>query len=276
MKKTYLYVSLFVFALGAAAQQQIANVSGRVRSSDLTLHGYVVELESTGPRAGSPPQADVHSDGEFALRNVPYGEYVLKVKTFRGDDVAQQFVSIHERTNPIEVRLPEAPATPTGRVVSFAQLRHRPARKAVRAAATAQHLAETGRTADAAAELEKALRLSPDYAAAHSNLGVQYLRLGRYDDARAEIERALAVAGPNAVDYGNLAFAYAGLQRLGDAVATARRALALDRNAAPAHYLLGAILALTPATRSEGVAHLEAAADKLPSARKELEKWSQR
>jgi tetratricopeptide (TPR) repeat protein len=277
VKHHYGLVSLFVFALAAGAQdQQTANITGRLLSSALDLHGYVVELDSLGGPAGPPPQTDIRNDGEFGLRNVPFGEYMLKIKTFHGDVVSQQFVSIHERNSPVEVRLPEAPATPMGGTVSLAQLRHPPARKAVQAAATAQHLAESGRTADAAAELERALRLSPDYAAAHSNLGVQYLRLGRYNDARAEIEKALAVAGPNPIDYGNLAFAFAGLQRLDDAIASARRALALDRNSAPAHYLLGSMLALNPATRGEGVAHLEAAADKLPAARRELEKWSRR
>jgi hypothetical protein len=32
---------------------------------------------------------------------------------------------------------------------------------------------------------------------------------------------------------------------------------------------------MTPETRGEGVAHLESAAETLPSARKELERWKQ-
>ncbi len=159
--------------------------------------------------------------------------------------------------------------------MSLNELRHPPARKAIAAAAAAQRFSESGRPEDAAGELQKAIRISPDYAVAHSNLGVQYIVMRRFDDARAEIERALEIAGPNAKDYANLAFAYIGLQRIDDGMATARRALDLDSSSAPAHYLLGSLLALKPATRADGVAHLEIAARTLKSAQRELEKYAQ-
>jgi tetratricopeptide (TPR) repeat protein len=274
--KRYGFVSLFVFALAAGAQdQQTSHISGRIHSSDPVLHGYVVELEELNRHGGgAPPQADVQVDGEFTVRNVPYGEYLLKVMTYAGEVVTQQLVAVHDRESPIDLQLPKRAPVPAGTTVSFGELRHPPARKAIAAAAAAQRFAQAGHTDRAAGELEKALRISPDYAAAHSNLAVQYLRLGRYEDARAEIERALAISGPNALDYANLAFAYAALQRVDDAMAAARRALAIDRHSASAHYLLGALLALTPATRGEGIAHLEAAAETIPAARRDLEKWT--
>jgi tetratricopeptide (TPR) repeat protein len=275
MKKLYGLVSLLFCALASGAQDpQMTNVTGRLHGGDPILRGYLIELEGLGPHGATSPQADVHGDGEFSIRNVPYGEYRLKVTTYRGEAVAEQFVTVQEHgSSPMDVRIPAAPPIPTGGTVSFRQLQHPPARKAVQAAATAQRLAESGRTEQAAGELEKAVRISPDYAAAHTNLGVQYLRLRRYEEARVEIQQALEIAGPNAVDLGNLAFAYAGLQRLDDAIAAARRALQVDRHCAAAHYLLGSFLALSPSTRSEGIAHLEEAADALPSARRELERW---
>ena len=276
MKKLYGVVSLLFCALASGAQEpQTANVTGRLHGADPILIGYLVELQSLGPHSGTSPQADVRSDGEFSLRNVPYGEYLLKVVTYRGESVAEQFVTIQEHGGgPLDVRLPARPPIPTGGTVSFKQLKHPPARKAVQAAAAAQKFAEQGHTEQAAGELKKALRISPDYAAAHTNLGVQYLRLHRFEEARAEIEQALDLGGPNAVDLGNLAFAYAGLQRLDDAIAAARRALAVDRHCLAAHYLLGSFLVLTPSTRREGIAHLEEAAGAIPAARQELEKWN--
>jgi tetratricopeptide (TPR) repeat protein len=277
VKKLYGLVSLLFCALTAGAQDpQMTNVTGRLLGGDPIVRGYLVELEGLGPHSATSPQADVRGDGEFSIRNVPYGEYLLKIVTYRGESVAEQFVSVQEHgSRQIDVRIPEAPPMPTGGTVSFKQLQHPPARKAVQAAATAERLAESGRTEQAAGELEKAVRISPDYAAAHTNLGVQYLRLRRYEEARVEIQQALEIAGPNALDLGNLAFAYAGLQRLDDAITAARRALQVDRHCAAAHYLLGSFLVLTPATRSEGIAHLEEAADAMPAARRELEKWKQ-
>jgi tetratricopeptide (TPR) repeat protein len=174
----------------------MSNVSGRLRGGERMLHGYVIHLETLGAHVTSEPQADVQSDGEFSLRNVPYGEYLLKVTSYQGDAVSQQFVSIHERSSLLEVTLPEGAPTPSGGTVSFTELRHPPAKKAVRIAAAAQQFAVSGHTERAAEELQKALEISPDYAAAHSNLGVEHMRLRRFDAARAEIERAIEIAGP--------------------------------------------------------------------------------
>lgn len=256
-----------------AQDAQVSNVTGRLQTSERFLHGYVVELEPSGAHAGPSAQADVQSDGEFLLRNVEYGEYVLRVTTYQGGEVARQLVSIREHNAMLEVRMPPSAPMPTGETVSLGTLLHPPARKAVAAAAAAQRLSERGERDRAVEELQKALRISPEYAAAHSNLGVEYLRMGRYEEAKGEIERALEIAGPNAIDYSNLAFALAGMQRVGEAAQTARRALALDGRNAGANYLLGSILALRAETRGEGVARLEIAAETLPSARRELEKW---
>lgn len=275
MNKLYGFVSLFFCALAAGAQDpQMTNVTGQLHGGDPIMRGYLVELEGLGPHSAMSPQAEVRADGEFSIRNVPYGEYLLKVITYRGDSIAEKFVTVQEHgSTSIDVRIPPPPPLPTGGTVSMRQLQHPPARKAIQAAENAQRLAESGRTEKAAGELEKAVRISPDYAAAHTNLGVQYLRLHRYEEARVEIQQALDIGGPNAVDLGNLAFAYAGLQRFDDAIAAARRALQVDRHCAAAHYLLGSFLVRNPQTRGEGVAHLEEAADTMPAARQELERW---
>lgn len=276
MKKLYGSVCLLLCAALAGAQApQTSNVTGRViAGGPPALYGYVVQLERQGPREGPPPEGDVSIDGDFTVRNVPYGQYLLKVTAYGGDLISQQFVTVHEQDTIFEVRLPARPALPTGGTVSLRQLANPPAKKAVSAAAAAQRFAEKGRIADAAGELRKAIRISPDYAVAHSNLGVDYIRLGRFDEGRAEIQRAIGIAGPNAHDYANLAFAFAGLQQLDEALASARKALAIDGRCAAAHYLIGTVLAATPATRAEGIAHLREAAATIPSAQTALQKWT--
>jgi tetratricopeptide (TPR) repeat protein len=263
---------VLALTITAQAQETTANIAGRLQAeSGSILHGYVVELETLISH-NVTIRADVQSDGDFSLRGVPYGDYTLRVTTYYGNVLIQQLVNIHEHTVPLEIRLPSASRPAPGGTVSLAKLRHPPARKAIDAAIYAQRLSTSGRYDRAAGELERAVQISPDYADAHTNLGVVYLHVGRFEDAHAEILRALDIAGPNPRDLTNLAFALAALQRLPEATDAARRALAIDRHNAPAHYVLGEVLALSPATRAEGVAHLETAARSLECARRALEK----
>ncbi len=276
MGKRYVLFAAILFAASAGAQEpQMANVKGRLHSeTDRILYGYVIELEQLGSH-GEIVRADVESDGDFGFRNIPVGEYVLRITNFHGEAISQQFVSIHEKTASVDVRLPASPPKPTGATISLAELRHPPARKAVDACAAAQRFSESGHYDRAAGELEKAVRISPDFAPAHSNLGVQYLRMRRYDEARTEIQRSLEIVGPNPRDLANLSFAMAGLWRLPEAIESAKGALRLDRENAAAHYVLGSLLALDRETRGEGRAHLEVAAKTLASAREALERLGQ-
>jgi tetratricopeptide (TPR) repeat protein len=116
-------------------------------------------------------------------------------------------------------------------------------------------------------ELEKAIRISPEFAAAHTNLAVQYLRMGRFEDSIAESARAIQLGGPDPVTLCNLATAQAGLHRYAKAEKSARTALRLDSGYLKANLILGSILADEPATRGEGVKHLEKAAAEFASER---------
>jgi Flp pilus assembly protein TadD len=171
---------------------------------------------------------------------------------------------------PIELRLPGGPKLPTGGTVSVRQLRNPPRRQALDAAAAAQRFADSGKFDRAAVELEKAVRISPEFAPAHSSLAVQYLRMGRYEAAEVEIRRAIELAGPTVADLSNLAYAQLAMERFPEAMETARAALKLRRNFPAAHFVLGMALVLEPETRGEGVAHLEEAAKTLESARRTL------
>jgi tetratricopeptide (TPR) repeat protein len=266
-----LLAAMVSLVCAGAQETQTADLKGKVQGPERIMHGYVIELEQLGSHRNSM-NADVQADGEFSFRGVPVGEYMLRVTSFQGAAISQQLISIRPGMGPCEVRLPPQSPSPTGAKVSVGELRHPPARKAVDATVSALHFAETGQYDRAAGELEKATRISPDFAAAHSNLGVQYLRMHRFDDARNEIERALEIAGPNARDFVNLSFALIGLHRIPEAMDAAKAALRLERENAPAHYILGSLQAMDRETRGEGVAHLEVAAKTLEAARKALAK----
>ena len=133
----------------------------------------------------------------------------MRVTTEMGEVVQESSLNVNQAMLPVEIRLPFQPEPrPPAGGVSVQQLQqHPPATKAYSAFVTAQHFSESRRYDKAAEELEKALKISPDYADAHSNLAAQYTRLNRYEDALAELERAAAIAGPNTRNLANRAFA---------------------------------------------------------------------
>jgi tetratricopeptide (TPR) repeat protein len=251
-------------------EANIGEVRGAIAGQEITLHGYVAELNDV-IHPGAPVHTDVASDGTFVLRGVPYGDYVLRITNYYGTPITEQFVTVHEKQMPVEVRLPNSnvPRPGAGRV-SVRQLQHPPTTKAVDAALTGERFAESGQYARAAEELRKAVRISPEYAQAHSRLAVQYIRLHEYEEAIVEIERAIEITGAEPAELCNLAFARTALGQYDEATATAREALRIDPKHAAAHYILGTLLLRRNETRAEGIAHLERAASTMEGARAAL------
>ena len=260
-------------------------IPGRSQSTDLPtavdgeLHSeapvpfldYRVELAD--PNHSDTHRADVQFDGTFHLRDIRSGQYVLRVTTLSGELVHQEFVAVSPQAAPLTVRLPGSAKQPTAPgTVSMTQLRHPPARKAYRAMVSAQRFAASGQIEKAVEELEKAIRISPEYAEAYNNLAVQHMRMDRFEEAAAELAHALAISGPNPVQLTNLAYVQDRLNRFQEAIAFARAALRLDSGSPQAHLILGSLLAVDPRTRAESIPHLEHAAETLPSARTALEK----
>ena len=249
----------------------------------LTVRG---ELKSASPRMFSEysvqlvdplrhtavGRIDVRNDGSFEVRNIQPGEYMVVVTTLMGDPVMQQPVSV-TGMSAIEVRLPAVPENrPGAETISMKQLLHPPTKRAVRSFAEAQKFSASGDYAKAAGALERALQESPDYAEAHVNLGVQYIRAGRLEAAAAaEIRRAIAIAGPSPVPLCNLAWVQMRLGQRDEALDHVRAGLKLDQGSPQGHLILGMLLVEDPVTRPEGVRHLERVADAMPSARRLLE-----
>jgi Flp pilus assembly protein TadD len=119
-------------------------------------------------------------------------------------------------------------------------------------------LVDAGRSEEAVARLEAAVRLRPDRAGIRSNLGQALANAGRTDEAVAQYREALRIDPGNARVHNNLGVA---LDRRGDlagAAAGYREALRLAPGFAEAHNNLGAALARQGA-RDEALAHFREA-----------------
>jgi tetratricopeptide (TPR) repeat protein len=164
------------------------------------------------------------------------------------------------------IAVPFAVRAGEGGVVSVGTLRHKIPKKAVQAFKRAAMLSSAGRYQQAIGELRLAVRLDPEFAQAHANLGVQYARLGRYAEAQGELDRSVALDPASSEAYSNLAWAQLGSGETSAAEASARRALEISSGNDQARYLLGLALIWRPETRDEGIRHLELAARSIAAA----------
>jgi len=252
-----------------AVSQSLGNfVRGELKSNTpRALSDYTVQLMDPTHRE-SLYRAEVHGDGGFELRNLPPGEYIAIVTTLRGEVVTEQHLSVTPQGR-LEIRMPDAPLNrPGARTVSVKQLLHPPTKKAFHSFVEAQKLSSSGDYAKAAQALERAVEESPDYAEAHVNLGVQYIRTGRLESAAAELNRAIEIAGPSAPTLCNLAWVQAHLGRPDEAMVNVRAALKLDQGSAQGHLIMGHLLASDPQSRREAIDHLKKAAATFPSAQR--------
>jgi protein O-GlcNAc transferase len=94
----------------------------------------------------------------------------------------------------------------------------------------------------AVASYRRVLEIKPDYAEAHTTLGVALRELGQIDGAVASYRRALEIKPDLAEAHSNLGIALQALGQLEDAVASYRRALELKPDFAEAYSNLGIAL----------------------------------
>jgi hypothetical protein len=231
---------------GAAAQfpgsgdQTI--VRGQVVSDRPIGDAYLVELH---PLSGSmnKQQTVASGDGDFHMTGVEVGDYRLIVTDRQGGVIYEQLLHIDKSGAPIEVRLPSSSrATAPAGTVTFASLRHKVPKQAVReykAAVEARHHAD-GEAA--LAHLLKAVAIDPDFAAAHNDIAVQYVERKRFDNALAELEKAEALDPTSIAVQLNRALCLARMGRFVEAESPARRAVQLDGGSPRSRYLLQLIV----------------------------------
>lgn len=99
--------------------------------------------------------------------------------------------------------------------------------------------AATGRAAEAAASLERLVRLSPHDASAHRQLGATLLALGRPGEAASVLRHAIELEPSSTRAHNNLGQALLQLGRSAEAIESLERALRLDERYAIGHHNLG-------------------------------------
>ena len=96
---------------------------------------------------------------------------------------------------------------------------------------------------EAIAHIRESLRLYPEHAEAHNNLGLAYQRMNRFEDALREHAEAVRLQPDYADAYYNLGIDAQALGRLDEAVTDYRQSLRLSPKSAAAHNNLGSTLA---------------------------------
>lgn len=272
MRNRFLFLVLSLSA-GLLAQEQLNIWRIEVRGGALASQNTECTATLDNMRHERVADALLRPDNSFEFRYINTGDYWLTITSREGGTMYQGIVtarpgSWQETLDLPPSREPERP--PSGRI-SVANLLHPPSRKAFAAMVSAQRLSDSGQFTAAAEQLEKAIRLSPDWPDAHTNLAAQYLRIGRYEDAISEARHAIALSKPNGADLGNIAYAECRLNRRAEAIQSAREGLRMDPGSPKLHYLLGALLAMDRATLAQSIPHLELAARTIPSAQAPLE-----
>ena len=123
-----------------------------------------------------------------------------------------------------------------------------------------------GKLEDSAKHLEKAIRIYPQWAAAHYNLGQCFVRMHEYDRAIPEFQSAAALDTRTAQPWVSLAGVHLLQKEYAEGETAARRALEIDPVNGGARYFLGRILALEEHDTPEVVEMLEKSRDDYPAA----------
>ncbi len=118
-----------------------------------------------------------------------------------------------------------------------------------------------GRMNEAIAQYQEALRLKPDYPQVHYNLGSAWLKTpGRLNDAIAEFQTALHYKPDYAEAHSSLGTAWSKIPgRLDDAVAEFQTALRLKPDYAEGHFNLANTWVTVPGRLNDAIAHYQEA-----------------
>jgi tetratricopeptide (TPR) repeat protein len=122
-------------------------------------------------------------------------------------------------------------------------------------------LMSLGRPQEAIAEYETAIRINPDYAEAHNNLGAALVQMpDRLPEAISHYETAIRIEPGNVEAHDNLGKALATIPgQLPEAIVQYETALRIDPDHAETHYNLGMALATIPGRLDEAISEYKAA-----------------
>lgn len=227
-------------ALGAA-QPNPSDVRGMVRMEDGSAPaGFLgIELRPTDGRMDGLYRTQTHPNGDYELRQVAGGTYMLRVTTMHGDAIVEVPVTVQGPVAMLETRLPGSRAERSrGETVSAKRLRHvapKAARKEFGRYLTSR---EEEDWAEAEEHLEKALALDGEFVEAWVNLGALHTRRQQWAQAAAEFERALSIDPACAPAWANRAFVYLHTGNAKAAEEAAKKALRYEPGNETTRYLL--------------------------------------
>lgn len=201
---------------------------------------------------------EVFSDsvGNFEFRAVPSNMYRITVhgdgRTYETTQEAVEVSGSFARTFNVQIYLREKNSEtvkPKGKTLSAAEFAQADVPKAARKHyERGLRLAREGKTDEARAAYEEALKVFPDYVLALNRIGEQHSRQGRLAEAQAAFERALAISPKYAVSHINLGILMVQMRRYAEAVEQLEAANRADEGYPIAHLYLGlALMEKTPA-----------------------------
>jgi tetratricopeptide (TPR) repeat protein len=272
-------LSFFLAASAALAQPQNspANaayggqrgfvVRGEVSSDHPSLGSLSVELASRGE--GVPEIVPVNPDGSFEFRSATPGSYQLRITGAGGGVLHEERVYISGPNDHLSVRLPDSPnaSRAAGASISIRQLQHKVPPEALKAFTKGQSAAKKGNVQDAVEQFQAALRIDPEFAEAHNDLGAERAAQGDLSQAAEEFQKAVDLVPDHRLALANLCIVLAKLKQFGEAVAVGRRVLKLDPSNSGVHLILALSLMATRGDPAEALDHTQKAAAEIPMAR---------
>jgi Flp pilus assembly protein TadD len=236
------------------AQFAGGTILGRVSDPD----GRPVRVKIMLQEATRQEVATTLSDattGNFAFPSLRYAAYHLVVDTepyrpFDTEVVLRPIFQPLARVDiTLEYRLKNVVTTPPGisgsesRTVRMEDLQAQLPKKTLKAYEKGNRARSRGDFDMAIQYYEQALRSSPDFEPALTNLGGVWLRQRRLVDAQRVFEKAYALDSTSAENCINLGHVYIELDRLAEAEQLLLRAVQSAPQSALAHFLLGTALA---------------------------------
>lgn len=273
----YSSISVCLFTT-AHGQSLIGNsrteFRGRLSAGDVTTSYSGLQVEVTNLDNNTfRERADVASDGSFAFRELPMGDYHVRVLTLYGDEITSEIVSLGPVGAVCEIKVPQAKIQkPISGTVSLQELTHPPSKQVRKLLESGGRLFQSEHYGEAVARFREATRDDPDCPQAHAELGLALTKTGAWSDAVAEYRAAIALDPRNSVLHTNLGGSLAVLKHFDEAETEALTALKLDKGNARAHLIMAAIMLQKPERAAEAMPHLLAAEETFPSAKSAVEK----
>jgi Flp pilus assembly protein TadD len=227
--------------MSAPISRNLGSISGSIH----TLDGHAVgnaRVDLRSLRSGEVvASAFTSGGGSFQFLNVPNGSYEVVATSGLNEAHEQVMVAsidvavslqIAQRTAPTDGSDKNAVSVATLRVPDKARAEFKKAQAA---------MAKVN-TAEAAAHVDKALAIYPDFAEALTLHGVLLLDEHKGDEAIMNLERAVQLDQSYPMAYVALGAAYSSAGRLDDAVRTIEHAIELSPSSWQAHFELGKAL----------------------------------